>query len=132
MIEDLDMPASQELDIEELYSKVQPAKEDIPSVAAWLVPILDKNKTRIINLSRNSELDCLSAERITKELGESKFSSSNHQIKPPEALIGHPGLQEVWDGIHQEYQTKLTQYVTYSTYLKLTPNPTLSPSLTSK
>ncbi|KAF8960517.1 hypothetical protein BDZ97DRAFT_1922074 [Flammula alnicola] len=53
---------SQEIDVEQLYSSVQPADVYTPSIASWLVPVLDKHRTRIITLSRNSERGRLSVE----------------------------------------------------------------------
>jgi hypothetical protein len=118
MSEDQHTASSQEIDIEDLYSKVQPAAEDAPSIAAWLVPVLDKHKLRIINLTRNSELGRLSAERLEKDLEQAKFPSSVFHLKIPQALPEYPGLQEAWTTIHKSYQVDLTQYVLPSPLFK--------------
>ena len=111
MSEDQQPVPSQDIDIEDLYSKVQPATAEHPSVAAWLVPVLDKHKHRIINLTRNSELGRLSADRIARDLEESKFPTSIHHLRTPQALQDYPGLQDTWAAIHKKYQVDLTQYV---------------------
>lgn len=126
MSEDQHPDPSQEIDIEDLYSKVQPAAEDAPSIAAWLVPVLEKHKTRIINLTRNSELGRLSAERLEKDLEQAKFPSSIFHLKIPPALPEFPGLQEAWAKIHQNYQVELTQYVLSPSSLLYIPSTLIS------
>ena len=101
--------SSQALDIETLYNSITPQAPQAPSIAKWLVPILDHHKNRIISLTKNSELGRLSAERLTKDLEEGKYPSYIQDIPTPIAREEYPGLQEKWNNIFKEYKSGLTQ-----------------------
>jgi len=100
---------SQNLDIETLYQSITPQAPHMPSVAKWLVPILDHHKTRIISLTKNSELGRLSAERLSKDLEEGKYPSYIQDLPTPTAREEYPGLQERWNHIMKDYKVGLTQ-----------------------
>lgn len=101
--------SSQALDIETLYNSIMPQAPHAPSIAKWLVSILDHHKNRIISLTKNSELGRLSAERLTKDLEEGKYPSYIQDIPTPIAREEYPGLQEKWNSISKEYKSGLTQ-----------------------
>ena len=101
--------SSQALDIETLYKSITPQASHAPSVAKWLVPILDHHKTRIISLTKNSELGRLSAERLAKDLEEGKYPSYIQNIPTPTAREEYPGLQDKWNHILKDYKFGLTQ-----------------------
>ena len=101
--------ASQSLDIESLYNNITPQAPQAPSIAKWLVPILDHHKSRIISLTKNSELGHLSAEKLSKDLEEGRYPSYIQDLPPPAAREEFPGLQETWSNITKEYKANLTQ-----------------------
>ena len=100
---------SQNMDIETLYNSITPQAPQAPSIARWLVPILDHHKNRIISLTKNSELGRLSAERLAKDLEEGKYPSYIQDIPAPTAREEYPGLQDTWNNILKEYKIGLTQ-----------------------
>jgi hypothetical protein len=109
-INNVDNP-SIDFNIEELYDSITPENNSAPSIAAWLVPILDHHKSRIIRLAKNAELGRINVRTLKDFKTNKKLPSYIASINTPQVMDGLPDLQGTWDDIHSQYQESLFKYV---------------------
>ena len=59
--------------LQDLYNETSPAKDEIPSIAEWIVPILKKHSSRIIDLAKICESNSLALKKLATGLEEKSF-----------------------------------------------------------